>query len=531
MAELSKIQDLSSSDVGLSVGYEYKITVTSEASTLGLDESAQSDDVSFGINALNCVKNNDGYWTVTGRGFNTNSEITIEKHNGELITEIAENAFINDKTLVKITIPKSVKKIGANAFSGCTSLESVIIEDSDETIIFFKNSGNWSAPHLYYTTDSSTNKWPGETMTRWDKEGKIFCFAIPSTAKSITFSSGDNDYITSEITNKSLLVNNMCFEPVAKDEPEPFDTDGDGTTDLSITHSTKADYYAPQEFNLYDSLTIAKSAFQGCTVLESKEMPKRVAKIGAYAFKGCTKFGTLTFPNSSRLVEIGACAFDSCESLTYVKLPLGLATMDTGAFQWCSNLETVEIPAQTLEAISFQCFYDCTMLAEVKFTYNTSVSGKSKLREIGTSAFQNCYDLKEIDIPKTVTTINILAFVGCVQLKTVSFKERKGWFVSPYDRIVANELIYVSSELTKFTNDTQNLQTAAGMLTNRHVTDTNWYGDWYWHKLTKMLPPTISLSGSMLTMTDPLGIAEKFYIYVNPQPDGSCDKKVTIENG
>ncbi len=45
------------------------------------------------------------------------------------ITEIADNAFANNKTLEKIVISDNIKTIGDNAFNGCSSLKKIVIPD------------------------------------------------------------------------------------------------------------------------------------------------------------------------------------------------------------------------------------------------------------------------------------------------------------------------------------------------------------------------------------------------------------------
>jgi hypothetical protein len=59
-------------------------------------------------------------------------EITINKKKYK-VTEIKANAFKNHKKLKKITIGKNIKKIGQNAFSGCTGLKTIIIKTTKLT--------------------------------------------------------------------------------------------------------------------------------------------------------------------------------------------------------------------------------------------------------------------------------------------------------------------------------------------------------------------------------------------------------------
>lgn len=48
------------------------------------------------------------------------------------VTEITGNAFINESALTTLYIPESVTKIGAFAFSGCTSLTTIYFEGTEE---------------------------------------------------------------------------------------------------------------------------------------------------------------------------------------------------------------------------------------------------------------------------------------------------------------------------------------------------------------------------------------------------------------
>ncbi len=44
------------------------------------------------------------------------------------VTTIAKNALKGNKKLTKLTIGANVKKIGANAFRGCSKLKSIIVK-------------------------------------------------------------------------------------------------------------------------------------------------------------------------------------------------------------------------------------------------------------------------------------------------------------------------------------------------------------------------------------------------------------------
>ena len=44
---------------------------------------------------------------------------------GMPVTEIGDEAFLNNSALTSITVPQTVERIGARAFKGCTRLQEM----------------------------------------------------------------------------------------------------------------------------------------------------------------------------------------------------------------------------------------------------------------------------------------------------------------------------------------------------------------------------------------------------------------------
>ena len=59
------------------------------------------------------------------------------------VEAIEDGAFQNIESLEAIYIPESVKRIGLNAFVGCTKLSRIIVQDSIQTIVFKQPQGKW----------------------------------------------------------------------------------------------------------------------------------------------------------------------------------------------------------------------------------------------------------------------------------------------------------------------------------------------------------------------------------------------------
>ena len=108
----------------------------------------------------------DDTYAVTGMGTCTDIEIVIpEIYNGKSVTEIAENAFVREYKIVEITFPKTIKKIGKDAFAGCIRLSKVNISDItawlnidfEGTIGVYTNDYNIREYELYLNGEQITD--------------------------------------------------------------------------------------------------------------------------------------------------------------------------------------------------------------------------------------------------------------------------------------------------------------------------------------------------------------------------------------
>lgn len=111
---------------------------------------------------------------------------------------------------------------------------------------------------------------------------------------------------------------------------------------------------------------------------------------------------------------------------TEYKIPDGVETMESGAFQNNATLEKVTFPA-TLKEISCSCFFLCNNLKSVHIPGNVKTLGsysfsrcfsleevvlQDGLEVIGRDAFSSCRNIKQIALPSSLTTIGESAFQG-----------------------------------------------------------------------------------------------------------------------
>ena len=136
---------------------------------------------------------------------------------------------------------------------------------------------------------------------------------------------------------------------------------------------------------------IADSAFGGQKNLAEVFIPDGVKFLGERNFYGCTSLKTIRIP--SDLTEIPAYTFISAKNLTHI---------GAGAFQYCSSLEGISLPAG-IETIESGTFSGCNLLKEVVLP--------AGVKSIGSNAFSDCVSLKTIVLPEGIELIAEYAFV------------------------------------------------------------------------------------------------------------------------
>ena len=149
----------------------------------------------------------------------------------------------------------------------------------------------------------------------------------------------------------------------------------------------------PRDLNI-----IYSSAFYNCTGLTKVSLPSAVSTISDYAFYGCENLKEITMPNGMK--ELGKGVFMNCKALESVKLPDKLRSIGQKAFAY-SVIRSIILPEGITE-LPLGIFLGCRSL--------TGVTLMGNVGKIGAQCFENCTQLKSIQLPASVKSIGEKAF-------------------------------------------------------------------------------------------------------------------------
>ncbi len=161
-------------------------------------------------------------------------------------------------------------------------------------------------------------------------------------------------------------------------------------------------------------------AFQDCTSLERIEIPDTIEVIGRKAFSGCNTLKEISLPES--VTHIGGSMFFGCTSLEEVIIPNSVTEIEWESFGECTSLKEITIP-ESVTNMSYCGFYNLDLKINClspHFKVQDGVVYSADMSRL-LHAFESCPH--ELVIPKTVTTIDVGAFMGCTKLQNIILPE------------------------------------------------------------------------------------------------------------
>ena len=177
--------------------------------------------------------------------------------------------------------------------------------------------------------------------------------------------------------------------------------------------------------------TIGDSTFYGCNGLTAINIPNSVTTIGSSAFYGCSGLAAINIPNS--VTNIGSSAFYGCSGLAAVNIPESVTSIGNSTFHGCTNLTAVNI---TDLAAWCNISFGTDASNPLYYAHHLYLNGEevkdldipNSVTSIGNYAFYGCSGLTSITIPNSVTSIGIQAFSECSGLTAVNITDLASWY-------------------------------------------------------------------------------------------------------
>lgn len=303
----------------------------------------------------------------------------------ENVAEISDFAFINCESLKTVRFHSPIRRIGEDAFLGCTSLIGVYINDlsawCDTAFSSVGSNPIGSAEHLYLMSDA------GDAL--------ITRLVIPSTADAIPDYAfyGAKDLSSVYIPSGVATIGASAFGECSSLE-SVYVSETDFWFNIRFSDRESNPFFHAEKMYVDD----------GFTSIEVKELtaPESASKINDYAFYGWESIERISLHN--RIESIGNSAFYGCTSLAEVTLPDSVEEIKGYAFEGCSALRSVSI-GREVSRIGEYAFARCSALKDVV------IHGEPET--IGRYAFCECTSLEFIVIPDSVVHVGLHAFFGC----------------------------------------------------------------------------------------------------------------------
>ena len=366
------------------------------------------------------------------------------------VTSIGDGAFCYCSSLASVTIPNSVTSIGDGAFYGCSSLTAPVYNAHYFAYLPTSYEGAYVVPDgIQYILDQAFSNCTALTSVTLDNSvtnigdqafygcSSLAAINLPNTLQmigngafaycsaltSITIpngvtSIGGETFVGCSSLEHLSIPNSVKFSEVYEDEDYTWDEYLDGFICITECYNLKtlivpADFFGVRYLDDY---------YEGDYVEYFAYLPKQLESLTINGRNMNHPFGW-DFINRNRKslkhIDFGATesieeeAFKNLYSLESLILPSQIETIPYMAVAECVKLKSISIPA-TVTAIEDRAFENCRMLSSVEFAENGA------LTRIGNWAFYNNHELTNLVIPEGVTEVGHAAFYGCTYLKEMT---------------------------------------------------------------------------------------------------------------
>ena len=313
---------------------------------------------------------------------------------GKSVRSIGAKAFSGCRNLNgDLTLPDSVQIVGDSAFAGCTGLTGTLTLGNGLQTIGF---------NAFYDCPFSGDLVIPDSVTMIGIQA-FYCrpYYLPETQGTLTLGKnlrtiGESAFCESRYTG-SLTIPDSVVEIGER----AFCDCGNLNGTLTLGKNLRM---------------IGKEAFSGCAFTGSLTIPEGITEIAdgtfSFLYQSSGMFtGKLTLP--STLKTIGASAFSYTDFSGELLIPDGVTSIGANAFKECDGFGGLLSLPDSVKTVGEWAFYLCKGFTGLKLS--------ASLTKIEERSFAHMYGLKtEVVIPEGVTEIGEGAF-SCSHMPSVRF--------------------------------------------------------------------------------------------------------------
>ena len=331
------------------------------------------------------------------------SELTIE---GKKYNVVGLNSFQGCRQMTSIVIPSSVMSAIGGIFSGCDSLESIVIDKSNK---FLDSRDDCNAIILteqnILVAGCKRTVIPDSVISIYDLAFQdcrgLETLFIPSNILSI-----GEDAFEGCTGLKSIIVSKNNKKYDSRQDCNAIVETESNTLIVGCSNTT-----IPSDVSV-----IGSNAFAG-TSISSIEIPEGIVGIGFRSFYGCSNMKHIRLPNSLQCIDDSAFGHSGIIS---IHIPPSVTDIDNSAFIGCQYLHTIEVDSNNPVYDSRD---NCNAII-ISDSHKLICGCKNtvipqSVISIGENAFAENTELDSISIPSGVQEIEPHAFWECKNLTNI----------------------------------------------------------------------------------------------------------------
>lgn len=345
------------------------------------------------------------------------------------LKKIGNEAYSGCSLVTSVKLPANLHAIGFGAFSGCVTLETYespfagaydyqgfCDQYNDDYMHYFVATRLYAFEAQYHGNISKTaedyfNEYKANNDKFFSDYNSYLSQYIPDAIKYYPYRNGDKEeeYMKLALTEcfSSLSLFGYIFGSTSYEDSvliQQYMTISSGGTPLTTS------YYIPGHLNkiTINGKYVNAFAFNSMLSWEGDYVfTDKLEAIGAYAFSVNSAQTSYDFAPATSLKSIGQSAFSSNRSLEEVVFPASLRSIGESAFRYCSGLVSVKIPSASADDPLFlerNAFADCEKLAIFYAEGDTPEQGVYKFQNLVLSnyTFYGCDMLRKIESPNSV---------------------------------------------------------------------------------------------------------------------------------